>query len=117
MKTLLSIGLLAGVAALLAEVPAQARVYDFSFSGPAITPGDTISGMGAFTTMGATSPYDVTGITGTMSDPDLAPNAFAIMGPATYAGDDQRLYFPANPLIDFAGVSYAVNNGGGAWNL
>lgn len=117
MKIRLSVGLVAGIAALLAGVPAQARVYDFSFSGPAITLSDTISGMGTFITTGASSPYDVTGIAGTMNDPDLAPNAFTITGPAAYAGDDQLLYTPANSVVDFPGISYAVNNAGGAWNI
>jgi len=99
------------VGGLLGVAPAVASTYNFSYSG------DGVSGSGTFTTSGASSPYDVTGISGTS-------NGAAITGLSSYAGADNLLYFPASYndptsppsfLVDFAGIAWTV--AGDAWGI
>ena len=64
------------------------------------------------------SPYTVTGIAAG-SWVDVGGTTYTISSLATYAGDDQKAYFPAsssNGFVDFPGISVSFG-GGEALNL
>jgi hypothetical protein len=101
---------LAMVLVIVPQAWGAAVVFDFSYSfaGIAATPMD-VTASGQFT---ATDLLDgsflVTGITGTW-------NGAAITGlipVGAYAGNDNLLFFPAEPYIDISGISYSVSAGG-----
>jgi hypothetical protein len=79
-------------------LPANALLFDFSYSG------NGVSGSGEFVTGSTGSPYTVTGATGTA-------NKFAITGVSFYAGADNLLYDPASHYVDFSGISFFTSNG------
>lgn len=72
-----------------------ARTFAFSFSGAGV------SGSGRLTTADAGSPYQITGITGTI-------NGDAITGLSGYAAADNLLYYPTQPFVDFSGLSFTT---------
>ncbi len=74
---------------------AQAMVFDFSITSA------NGNASGQFTTAGGTSPYLVTGVTGTV-------DGFAITGLVSYGGNDNLLYQPGN-YVDRAGLAFAAN--------
>jgi hypothetical protein len=88
----------------LAIAPAKAEVFDFSYSD--LLPVPTTFGSGTFTTGSISSPFLITGVTGTetyLGAPDT------ITGTSDYAGADNLLVFPANPnFVDFAGISFST---------
>ena len=88
---------IAGAALLLvaaaAPKPANAMLFDFTYSGDAGT------GIGEFdATNTGPGQYLVTDATGTA-------NGNAIMGVDGYAGADNVLNFPTQPFVTFAGIS------------
>jgi hypothetical protein len=85
-------------AAVMVCGAAQAKVWDFSYSGG----GE--SGSGAFITGDVGSPYTITGITGTA-------DGSAITGLSSYAGADQLLFVPGPPSADFGGISFSTAAG------
>src|SRR5580704_6800805 len=93
MYSLLTAGSLA--AALVVGGAAQAKVWDFSYSGG----GET--GSGTFITGEVGSPYMITGITGTA-------DGSAITGLSSYAGADQLLYIGGPYYADYSGISFAT---------
>jgi hypothetical protein len=91
--------------ALAGAVPASASVFDLSFSGTGI------SGELVLSLANGTSPFTVTGVTGSV---DLGGTIYTITGLTTYAGDDQTAYFPtssSNGYVDFPGISVAFGSG------
>jgi hypothetical protein len=110
MKNLVFAGVMAGVAALACVAPASASVFDLSFTGTGIS-GELILSLA-----NGTSPFKVSGASGTL---DLGGAVYSISGLATYAGDDQTAYFPTSSsvgFVDFPGIS-AATTGGFALNL
>jgi hypothetical protein len=106
MKTAIASALVAGVAAFCA--PAQAKVWDFSFSG---SEDASISGSGTLTTGATGSPYTVTGATGAITDPS---GTFTISGLSGYAAADNLLYFPPSAgswYVSFGGISFTTSGG------
>ena len=97
MIALMAAGSLA--AALVVGGAAQAKVWDFSYSGV----GET--GSGTFITGAAGWPYTITGISGT-ADGSL------ITGLSSYAASDQLLYIGGAYYADFGGISFAT----ACWN-
>jgi hypothetical protein len=95
----------AAIASLLVTASANAKVYDFSFTGT------DVSGSGAFTTASAGSPSLITVASGTITDTDLTGSPFTITGLSGYAGADNQLYPSAAPYVDFGGVSFTTNGG------
>ncbi|HEY1880001.1 MAG TPA: PEP-CTERM sorting domain-containing protein [Caulobacteraceae bacterium] len=93
-RTLLS----AALGLSLAASAANATVWDFTFAGP----GDT--GSGTFTTAGGSSPFTITGITGTVDGNAIT----ALLAPGVFAVNDNILYSPA-PYLDLNGVSFVAN--------
>ena len=103
---------LSGAAILLMALAgsANANTFDFSFTGL------DVSGSGVFTTGSSSSPYSITGASGTIFDSQIGPSAFTITGLSSYASADNLLYYPGQPSIDFSGISFATN-GGGNFNI
>ena len=96
-------GMLAGL--FIQCVPAQALIFDFSY-----TDGGTTFGSGQFFTDDATSPYLITGITGTETYLGVSGT---ITGLSSYAGADNLLTFPADPtFVSFAGISFSILTSG-----
>jgi hypothetical protein len=83
---------------------AQARVWDFSFTGT------SDSGSGQFTTSGASSPFTIIGITGVADGSAIT----ALIAPNGYSSNDNLLTFPG-PYLDVPGVSFVA--GGIDYNL
>jgi hypothetical protein len=107
MKSLLFAGVMAGAGALACAAPASASVFDLSFSGTGIS-GELVLSLGS-----GPSPYTVTGIDAG-SWVDIGGTTYTISSLATYAGDDQKAYFPASSLngfVDFPGISVAFGTG------
>jgi hypothetical protein len=99
--------ILAGAAALCAvTASAEAKVYDFSFTG------EDVSGSGVITTVDAGSPSTVDSITGTVFDSEVGAGPFTIEGLSSYAGADNLLIPVAAPFVDFAGLSFTTDAGG-----
>jgi len=86
MRSLVFAGVIAS--ALAGAVPASAAVstVDLSFTGAGI------SGSLDLTYAPGTSPYTVGGVTGSV---DVGGTTYTVMGLTTYAGDDQKLYYPS----------------------
>jgi hypothetical protein len=93
---LLMVGALGGAA--LFAAPAGAQTFDFSFVA------GNVSGSGMFTTTGTSSPFLVTGATGSITDTDISASPLAITGLSGYAGADNELFFPGPPFTD-VGIS------------
>ena len=92
---------------VMAAVPAHAVTFDFSVAGVGV-PGDIASGQ--FTaTQSSAGVYSVSGVSGTF-------DGSAITGISSYAGADNQLFFPSQPYVDFAGISFTTA-GLGAINL
>lgn len=103
--------ILAGAAALCAvAASAEAKVYDFSFTG------NGVSGNGVITTADSSSASSVTSVTGSVSDSFVGPGVFSITGLSSYAAADNILYPTAQPFVDYGGVSFTTDTGG-AFNL
>jgi hypothetical protein len=94
---------LCALMSLAASGTAHATAFDFSYTGPGVT------GSGQFSSADVTSPYTITGITGTA-------NGDAITGLSIYAGADNLLYFPTEPFVDFGGISFSTVSLGD-WNI
>ena len=110
MKNLVFAGVMAGVGALAWVAPASASVFDLSFSGTGIS-GDLVLSLA-----NGTSPFTVSGASGTL---DLGGTVYNITGLTTYAGDDETAYFSTSGsvgFVDFPGIS-AATSGGFALNL
>lgn len=106
MKTIVSISTLVCVVGLFAQAPAKAAVYDFSLVGVDY-PAD-VFGSGQLFASGASSPYTVTGATGSITDPS---GTFTIDGLSSYAGGDNLLYYPSTSYTSFGGISVATAGG------
>ena len=94
----MKLGLLAAgaaVAALMVGGAAQARVFDFSYSGPGV------SGEGQFITTPDGADYLITDVTG-------VANGEAITGTSGYASADNLLSFPTEPFVDFSGIAFST---------
>ena len=100
----------AAILSVALATSANANTYDFSFSGLGV------SGSGEFITASVSSPFAVTGVSGTISDSQIGPGAFAITGLSSYASADNLLYYPTQPYVDFGGISFTTN-GGGDFNI
>jgi hypothetical protein len=103
---------LSGAAILLVALAGsgKANTYDFSFSGL------DVSGSGVITTGNGTSPYAISGISGTIRDSLISPTTFTITGLSFYASADNVLSYPTQPFVDFGGFSFTTN-GGGDFNI
>lgn len=87
---------------IIAAVPADASTFAFSVTSIG-SPGDLASG--TFTaTQVSSGVYQVTGITGTF-------DGAAITGLSSYANADNELFFPAQPNVDFQGISFLTSLG------
>src|ERR1035441_4235945 len=118
------------IAALLLSgsfvVSAQADTFSWSFLGPTDLPpvGGLVSGSGLLTATGGPSAWNVTGVSGFVTDTDI-PGAFTINAfPSSYAGADNILYYPPQvtgsespppTFVDFGGISFGTT--GGDFNL
>jgi hypothetical protein len=99
--------ILAGAAVLCAvAASAEAKVYDFSFTG------NGVSGSGVITTADSNAASAVTSVTGSVFDSFVGPGAFSITGLSAYAAADNILYPTTQPLVDFGGVSFTTDTGG-----
>jgi hypothetical protein len=98
-----------GVALIAVASPAHALTFDFSYSAL----DGSFSGQGDFITGSTSSPYLVTGVTGTAINGNASS---VIAGTSTFASADNLLFFPTQPYIDFFGISFATV-GSGAFNL
>jgi len=111
MKRLVIAGAIAGAAAFAGAVPASAATstFDLSFSGTGI------SGILDLLLASGTSPYTVDSVTGSV---DVGGTVYTITGLTTYAGDDQKAYYPPGTTgyVDFPGISVETS-GGFALNL
>jgi len=103
---------------LLAAGAANAKVFDFSFTGD-----NGVSGSGTFVTGPTGSPFTITSATGTITDTQgtLAGSPYVITGLSLYADADNLLFYPASgtpaAFVDFGGVSFTTSVGGPAFNL
>jgi len=101
---------------LLYTLPAHAD-YFFTFTGSGV------SGSLDVATSGSGPDYTVAGVTGTISDSQVAPGTFTIVGGSAglspYAGSDNILYIPAQitpsnstpAFVDFGGISFHTIGG------
>ena len=109
--------ILTGAAALSIAfaASAQAKVFDFSFTGD-----NGVSGSGVFTTGAAGSPFTVTNVSGTITDDQgvlAGAGPFLITGVTVangYAANDNLLFVPASgsptAFVDFGGISFNTSN-------
>jgi hypothetical protein len=107
MKNWVIAGAIAGAAAFVGAVPASASVFDLSFTGTGIS-GNLVLSLGS-----GPSPYTVTGV-GSGSYVDIGGTTYDITGVATYAGDDQKAYYPTSSsqgYVDFPGISVSFGTG------
>ena len=91
MKNLVFAGVMAEVGAFAGSVPASASVFELMFTGTEAArqyPAHLSSSLGS-----GPSPYTVTGIDAG-SWVDIGGTTYTITGLTTYAGDDQKAYFP-----------------------
>jgi hypothetical protein len=98
---------IAGVGAFAGVVPASASVFELMFTGTGIS-GDLFLSLGS-----GSSPYTVTGVDAG-SYVDLGGTMYTITGLTTYAGDDQKAYYPATTstgYVDFPGISVSFGSG------
>ena len=111
MKNLFAFALLANVAALSAEVPAQAATIALHFVGAEKS---TVFGDGHLFTSGASSQFVSAGATGLLTYLDIPGGAFAVMGPSSAADKPLELR-PSRGFRynSFGGISFA----GGDSNL
>jgi len=112
MKHLVFAGAIAGACALAGAVPASAAVSDLGLS----FTGTGISGTLDLSYTSATSPFTVDGVTGSV---DVGGTTYTVTGLTTYAGDDQKAYYPSSSsvgYVDFPGISVETS-GGFALNL
>ena len=103
MRRLILVGSVVGVATF--AVPASASVFDLSFSGTGIT-GDLVLSLAT-----GASPYTVDGVTGSVT---VGTTSYTVSGLTVYAGDDQKVYYPATSTtsyVDFPGVSVETSGG------
>ncbi len=102
--------LVAAAAVAVMSISTQAVADQFAWTYTDIaTSGATESGSGTFTTSSASSPFDITGFTGTA-------DGYTITGISTYAGATNLLYVPATASpghVDFGGISFLTNGVGG----
>ncbi len=107
------------VAALLATgAHAATYQFDFGFTSQSGEPFEVA--VGTLTTSNTLNPdgaYDVTGITGTVSQPGAGgfPMFETITGLSNYYGADNELY-PSDPRLDNDGISF-TSSAGGSFNL
>jgi hypothetical protein len=88
----------------LGIAPAKAAVFSISYSDTLAV--HTTYGSGTFTTGSVSSPFLITGVTGTETYLGVTDT---ITGVSNYASADNLLYFPASPnLVDFSGISFAT---------
>jgi hypothetical protein len=107
MNKLVFAGAMAAVGAFAGALPASASVFDLSFTGTGI------SGLLVLSLGSGPSPYTVTGVDAG-SYVDIGGTTYIITGLATYAGDDQKAYFPTSSstgYVDFPGISVSFGSG------
>ncbi len=110
----------AAAAAALLATGAHAATYqfDFGFTSQAGEPFEVAVGtLTTSDTLNADGAYDVTGITGTVSQPGAGgfPMFASITGLSDYYGADNELY-PTDPRVDNDGISF-TSSAGGFFNL
>jgi hypothetical protein len=86
----------------IATVPAHASTFDFSVASGG-SPGDVASGT-LTASLISSGVYQVTGISGTF-------DGVTITGLSSYANADNELFFPAQPYVDFQGISFLTSLG------
>ena len=107
MNRLVIAGAIAAAGAFAGALPASASVFDLSFTGT------EISGLLVLSLGSGPSPYTVTGVDAG-SYVDIGGTTYTITGLTTYAGDDQKAYFPASSstgYVDFPGISVSIGSG------
>ncbi len=93
----------------LCEGPALAQVvstFDFDFTFVSSYSGDGGYGslVGSFTATGGAGSYTITSVQGT-----LGGQTITLLAPMAFAGNDNALYYPANPgYFTLGGVSFAM---------
>jgi hypothetical protein len=101
-----SLALLTAAVLVIGITTASAATFDFSFSGGGY------SGSGAFTSSDTSSPFLITGISGSVSDPNVNSGAAsAITGLGSFGGPDNLLRSP-QPYMDFNGISFDTASAG-----
>ena len=107
----LSLLLLALVVSLIPVSKAHADTFTFSFSG------DLFYGSGTFTgtQIGATGTYQLSGISGTVTDFAGASSISSLLAVNAFQGNDNILIYPPDffgtRFFDHGGVSFALANG------
>jgi len=107
MNRLVLAGAMAAVGLCAGALPASASVFDLSFTGTGI------SGLLVLSLGSGPSPYTVSGVDAG-SYVDVGGTTYTITGLITYAGDDQKAYFPASSstgYVDFPGISVSFGSG------
>ncbi len=85
--------------AALAATSAEAKVWEFSYSGGGY------SGSGEFITEGGVSQFTVIGVSGTA-------NGSEITGLSVYGSSDQLLFYPeSGSYVDYYGISFETASG------
>jgi hypothetical protein len=82
---------------IIASVPSHGMTFDFSVTSVG-APGDIASGT-ISANLSSPGVYSLTGITGTF-------DGVAINGLSSYANADNELFYPAQPYVDFQGISF-----------
>jgi hypothetical protein len=97
-----SAALLTATVLVIAPMAAGAATFDFSFSG------GFYSGSGEFTSSSVSSPFLITGISGSISDSNVNGGALSAITSidTSYFGPDNLLSFPTTPFVDFSGISF-----------
>jgi len=110
------------LASLSATSVARADTFDFSFTGvPFFGSGLVYSGSGTLTASeeGSTDVYNISGITGTVTDWAGTSNITGLAGTNVFSGNDNKLVYPGiTPIFflptiffDSNGVSFDLANG------
>jgi len=98
----------AAVLSLAVSASAQAGVYIFAFTDTAAD----VTGHGVITT-DASSPANVTKISGEVSDANIkGGDPLNITGLSSYAGADNKIDLTTAPYVDFGGLSFTAYKGG-----
>ena len=96
---------------------AHADTFDFNFAGvPVLGSNLLFSGTGTFTAIeeGSSDVYDITGITGTVTDWSGTSIITSLIGVSMFDGNDNKLVYPGillgTKFFDSDGVSFALAN-------
>jgi len=97
---------------------AHADTFDFNFAGvPVLGSNLLFSGTGTFTAIeeGSSDVYDITGITGTVTDWSGTSIITSLIGVSMFDGNDNKLVYPGillgTKFFDSDGVSFGLANG------